>query len=282
MSPRNIDNLLDEIITLPSLPAALAQVIQVVDNPGSSLAELAKAVSSDPALAMKTLRIINSAYYGLSQKISSLDYAVVLLGGKVIKNLAFTATVFDSFRKGPECLLRHSIACGVFMRVLAEAPIKSPTVDPDDAFAYGLLHDVGKIILEEFLPTEMEEAYALCESRRQPLPLIERETIGADHAEIGACLARKWKLPEPLVGAIAAHHDLQRCPDPNIKIMAAAVSIADYACTACGMPSWPGPPVQIAEDTWAVLRLSSRDVPGLMEQFLDSLPAIDELIELAA
>ena len=93
--PCDIDTLLDEVVTLPSLPSSVAHIMRLVSDPQCPLSAVAQAISSDPPLAMKTLRLVNAAYYGLRQQVGTIEHAVVLLGIKVIKNLAFTATVFD-------------------------------------------------------------------------------------------------------------------------------------------------------------------------------------------
>ena len=98
--PRNIDHLLEEIVSLPSLPGIVMRVIDLLDRPGSSLEEVGHLISTDPGLALKTLRLANSAHYGVREKLTSVEHAVVYLGEKVIKNLVFAATVFDTLRKG--------------------------------------------------------------------------------------------------------------------------------------------------------------------------------------
>ncbi len=144
-----LDYLLEEVVTLPSLPSTVAQITSLINDPNANLQDIGKAISADTALALKTLRIVNSAFYGVREKVSTVENATVLLGMKVIKNLVFTAAVFDSLQFGEEGLLRHNVACGMAMKhLLASGLVQAEGLEnADDGFIFGLLHDVGKIIL---------------------------------------------------------------------------------------------------------------------------------------
>lgn len=279
---RNIDELIEEIVTLPALPVSVDRVLQLVNDPDCSLAEVGKAISADPSLALKTLRLVNSAYYGLRTQIVSVDHAVALLGIKVIKNLALSATVFDTFKGGADQLLRHSITCGVAMRALLESGGLSCHIEPDEAFVYGLLHDVGKIVFEAFLPDEYAASAEL--SRKNGIPMFdaEREIIGADHSEMGERLAQNWKLPSPLVLAIAGHHHLTRCWDPDAKVLAALLAVADYMCHASGVPSHADCGAVVPAEMWNASQLTSEQMPAILDKFFSSLPSVDELMALAS
>lgn len=278
----NIDSLLDEIVTLPSLPSTVTRVTGLVNAPDSSLADVAKAIQSDPALAIKTLRLVNSAYYGLANKVTSVDHAVALLGMKVIKNLAFTATVFDAFHKGTGDLLRHSVSCGVAMRVLVSGHPELRAMDPEEALVFGLLHDVGKIILEQFLPKEVESAHLLSRTNQIPLFEAERQIIGVDHAELGSRLAQQWGLSKELVGAIGGHHSLAECADESARRLAATIAVADFLCNASGIMSAPKSIIHIAEDMWETAGIEASDYPALLDRFFGSLDSVDELIQMSS
>ncbi len=280
--PQDIDYLLEEVVTLPSLPRTVAHISQLVADPDCSLATIAKAISADPAIALKTLRLVNSAFYGLRTKVSTVEHAVVLLGMKVVKNLVFTATVFDTLKSGVDSFLKHSISCGVAMRCLVENSKNVSVESAEEAFIYGLLHDVGMIIFEQFLPRELEMINSMCASRGLPRYKAEREVIGVDHAMMGARLAEKWKLPDNLVNVIAGHHDLAQCEDPAMKPLAAMLSVADYLCTQCALRSHPDAVAEVTEEAWHASQIHSRDVPAHMEAFFEAYPSIDELMQLAS
>lgn len=278
----NIDSLLEEIVTLPSLPATVARITELVNAPDSALTDVAKAIQTDPALAIKTLRLVNSAYYGLAHKVTSVDHAVALLGMKVIKNLVFTATVFDTFSKGTDALLRHSVSCGVAMRILiAELPDHAD-MEPEEAFVFGLLHDVGKIILEQFLAKEVESVQLLSRTNKIPLVEAERQIIGVDHAEIGGRLAQQWGLSKDLVGAIAGHHALSACQTDSARSLAATIAVADFICNASGIVSAPKAVLRVADEMWDVSGIPASEYPRILDSFFESLSTVDELISMAS
>lgn len=275
----DIDQILDEVVTLPSLPGTVAQIMQLVDDPACPLSEVAKAISSDPPLAIKTLRLVNTAYYGLRQKVTTIEHAVVLLGTKVIKNLAFTATVLDIMKDGMDNFFRHSVACGAAMRAIAlnrtgGLPIESP----DEAFVYGLLHDIGKVLFEKYMAAEMQQVRNVVQADNVPAYQAEQTIIGIDHAEMGASIGLKWKLPDPLVASIRAHHNIALAQDPDHAKLAAATAIADLICTRCGITSDPAL-VTVAPEAWDAAGLASQDIPPIMQAFFTELPTVEELVQ---
>jgi putative nucleotidyltransferase with HDIG domain len=280
---RHIDYLLEEVVTLPSLPVTVAHITEMINDPNCSLAEVGRAISADPAIALKTLRLVNSAYYGMSQKVTSVEHAVVLLGLKVIKNLVFTATVFETLQGGIDTFLRHSISTGVAMRILSGSGKHAlPLETPDEAFVYGLLHDIGKIVFEEFLPKEFERVADLSVTQGVPWFEAERQVIGVDHAEMGSRLAEKWRLPGDLVNAIAGHHDVSQCRDGKSRSLAALLAIADYMVSAAGIVAYPRTEVVIREEMWETAGFTGADMKPLIDEFFQSFNTIEELMSLAA
>lgn len=278
----DIDALLEEVVTLPSMPNSLAHITELISNPACSLAEVAKAISGDPAIAIKTLRLVNSAYYGLGQEVTTVEHAVVLLGLKVIKNLALTATVFDQIRGAADLFLRHCVGCGVAMRALVEAgPLSKFVASADEAFVYGLLHDIGKVILLEYLPDEYVKIPVLVRERNIPWHQAERELIGTDHAELGGRLAMKWKLSKFVVNAIAGHHDLNFC-EPELRPVASTLCLADYLCAMSGMPSHENPPFAIPETVWTATGFDQAALVRMVNRFFEAIPDINELVKVAA
>ncbi|HOJ32933.1 MAG TPA: HDOD domain-containing protein [Candidatus Hydrogenedentes bacterium] len=281
IQPHEIDLLLEEIVTLPSVPQTLARITQMMSKPDVSLAEVSKVVSTDPSIALKTLRLVNSALYGLRNKVVSVDHAVAMLGLDVIRNLVLTATVFDTFKRGSECLLTHSVACGVALRAVAiETNFVNPS-DIDGVFVFGLLHDVGKIIFHEFLPEETTKAEEVSRERQIPMFQAEREIIGCDHAEMGARLALTWQLPDELVHAVGYHHFPSSCKDEKARQRAAMLSIADVICWASGLASVPDVPVTVPAETWDLVGIRSRNIPSILDRFFNSMPEMRELLEIA-
>jgi len=279
--PYDIDYLLDEVVTLPSLPTAIERITELINTPDCPMSEIAKVISTDPALALKTLRLVNSAYYGLREPVTSVEHATVLLGLKVVKNLVFSASVFDTFKNSTGSFLRHSVSCGVAMRSIVEALGRNMGIDgPDEAFVFGLLHDTGKLLFEQYLPDDFAKVVAAQEERGTAGYQLEQEVIGVDHAEMGARLAEKWRLPAALMQSIAGHHELERC-DAEFQHLAALLAVADYMCCATGLGAYGGETATVADEMWIACSITSKDIPVIMDHFFDSIPMIDELLEVA-
>lgn len=278
-TPEDIDQILDEVVTLPSMPGTLIHVTELLDDPDYSVEEVAKAISADPGITLKTLRLVNSAYYGIRQPVSSIEHAIVLLGAKVIRNLVLTATSLETVQQGAEPFFRHSVAAAVCLRAMANVHSLPADTTPEQAFIYGLLHDVGKILLEEFMPQEWQTAHEMARSEGIPLFLAEQRRLGIDHAMVGARLAARWRLSGELVSAIAGHHDLSQSTDPAFRGLAAWTSLANYITASAGFPCDYPAPVAMAEGAWEEIAVPVDDLPALLEAFFAATPAIEELME---
>jgi putative nucleotidyltransferase with HDIG domain len=276
---QDVDHLIEDIVTLPSLPCAVAELNEKLHDPDCSLADVGEIVSADPAIAMKALRLVNSAYYGLSNDIGSVSQAVNLLGPKVIKNLVMTASVFESIGRAAEGLLRHSVTTGLAMRAIAQH--KGSGLDPEEAFILGLLHDVGIIIFHEYLPKEHERAVQMARSAGKPLHEAETEIIGVNHADAGARLAKQWKLSPKLIGAIQGHHALGAC-SADSRPLAAMLHCAEFISTKAGFPAMPKLPDVTVPVMWETAGLGSRDIPGVLERFFAVAGTAEELATMAA
>ena len=280
-TPEDIDQILDEIVTLPSMPGTLTHVTELLENPDYSVEEVAKAISADPAITLKTLRLVNSAYYGFRQHVASVEHAIVLLGAKVIRNLVLTATALESIQQGAEPFFRHSVASAVCLRAMANLHPLPAGATPEQAFIYGLLHDVGKMVLEEFMPEDWQMVLDAARSEKIPVFQAEQRWLGIDHAMVGARLAARWRLSGELVSAIAGHHDLAQCTQPGYRSLAAWTSLADYITSSAGFPCDYPAPVLLAEGAWEETALPVDRLPGLLEAFFEATPEIGQLIKTA-
>ncbi len=279
-----LDQLLEEVVTLPSLPSTVAHITQLLGDPEATLQDVGKAIATDTALALKTLRLVNSAYYGVRDKVNTVEHATVLLGMKVIKNLVFTAAVFDTLQFGEEDLLRHNVASGIAMKhLLASGLVQADGIESaDEGFIFGLMHDVGKIVMQHFMKEDARAVMAACTERQLSATEAESEVIGVDHAEIGARLAQQWKLREDLVDAIGGHHDLGMCLDTANRKNAAILSVADYITYQAGMPAHENVQVKIDDGMWEETGLNAEAVAPVIEKVIESAADVDELVNLAA
>ncbi|MCK4816687.1 HDOD domain-containing protein, partial [bacterium] len=204
-----------KIDELPTLPTVIPKLLSLMDGSKSNAADVTEAISRDPSLTSKILKVSNSAYYGFPQGISSLERAVALLGFNMIKSLALSMGVLSSLPSGSkfphfsqEGLWIHSLAVATAMKELGQR--FGAGDDRDYLFIIGLLHDIGKVVLDQFFgelfQQALEEAQNLEKAR---LYMAERKVIGFDHGEVGAMLLKRWMFPDMIVNPIAVHHQTE-------------------------------------------------------------------------
>jgi len=219
---------------LPTLPTVVHKLLGLMENPKTGAQDIREAVSHDAALTAKMLKVANSAYYGFPQEISDLERAVALLGFNMVKSLAVSVGVINSMpdSKGPSAFSReglwiHSLAVGTGMKVLAEQCSRKK--EGESLFIVGLLHDVGKILLDQFFPDYFTRSVENIRTKEGVfLYQEEREVIGFDHGEIGGMLLERWKFPEAIRSSIAFHH-YDDLPDDVDESHVSLLRIADAA-----------------------------------------------------
>ncbi len=278
----DIDTLLDEVVTLPSLPDTVVRLTDVIDSPDCPLSEIAHIISSDPALAMKTLRLINSAYYGLTNKVTTIEHSVVLLGAKVIKNLALTATVFDSMSQTAGSFLAHCAGVGVAMSTFSRVGAAGRIIaSSDEAFLFGLLHDIGRIIFAEAMPQHYASVIEMARRDGMPLWQAERQLIGVDHAELGGKLADRWRLNKPMVDAISGHHN-PAIIEGEFQCIAATLSLADFTAYESGLPCYDGVTTKAADEAWDLAKIKPVQLPEILDNYFELYPTVQDFVQLLA
>ena len=213
--------------TLPSLPAAALSVLQLTENDSTGMDELAKIISVDAALSARILRAINSSFYGLNQKVTSINQAVVLLGLHSVKTLVlgFSLVANLTHHKGGFNHLqywRRSMYSATAARVIANRVLSSRG---DDCFVAALLMDLGTLVLDQVLGAQYSAVYERAKNHPDLL-ILETHALGMTHAEAGGILAEHWKLPDVLRQAIEHHHGPQAVQDFMTRKVCEVVSLA--------------------------------------------------------
>jgi len=198
---------------MPAFPKSVHKVIQLTADINSSAKDIIAVIESDPIMTVKILKVINSAFYSLPQKITSIQRALVYIGMNTIKNLALSVAAIGILNPNNKAgfdtglFLEHSLAVAVLSKKLAERT-GVPLMQSSDYFVAGLLHDFGKIVFAEFMPTEFEQALEQSRMQQIDLHLAELEIMGINHAQAGRMLSLKWELAENLANAIDLHHSV--------------------------------------------------------------------------
>lgn len=205
---------------LVTLPDVFVRINQLVENPDSTVSDIANAVSRDPAFTVRLLRVANSPFYGFSSSIDTVPKAVSVIGTSQIRNLALSTAIANSFAGLPNTLVsmenfwRHSLYCALAARTLARQAGKC---DAEAVFTAGLLHDIGELVIFNRVPELAKDVLTQVLDDVDGLTVhqAERQLLGYDHAQVGGELARQWKLPGLLEECIAFHHspgDAKRHP----------------------------------------------------------------------
>lgn len=218
---------------MPSLPITLSKVLEVCNNPKTSPIDLDKVIQLDPVLMGRVLKLINSAYYGLGTQVTNLARAIIMLGVNTVKNLALSTAVVgrladkNDFRAlNMDGFWRHSLCVGVAAKIIAKRRGADPKTI-EEYFAAGLLHDIGKIPMNNALAEDYVRTMSVADRERLPLYLAERRSLGVDHGEAGAEVAAAWKLSGAIADSIGWHHRLGEYAGEHREIVE-TVALANY------------------------------------------------------
>jgi HD-like signal output (HDOD) protein len=201
---------LDAIEKLPTLPAVVNQLNQLIASNRSSMAQIASVIARDQAIASRVIRLVNSAFYGLQGRVTSIQQAITLLGLNTVKNLVTGVAVVKAFENSSKSSLfdhqkfwMHTFACAVLSREIAR---KRRCAEPEDYFMSGLLHDIGILVLDQFFNPQFMNIINACTKSSSGYTDTEQNIIGTTHCEVGEYLANKWHIPEILALSIRYHH----------------------------------------------------------------------------
>ena len=250
------------INTMPSLPTSVTKVLEVCNNIHTSPADLNQIISLDPVLVGRVLKLINSAYYGLGQPVTSLVRAIIMLGINTVKNLVLSTTVIRqlSEKKAAQGLdmegfWRHSICVGVSAKLLAKKRgIDSKLVE--EYFTAGILHDIGKIPLNAVLSKEYMLAVSTADRERIPLPIAEKKALGFDHCEAGAMIAASWKLDGAIMDAIVHHHNCDNYSGDHKDVLFSIAASNKFSVLSGIGFSGDIRPAPLPASIWEVLNIS--------------------------
>jgi len=214
------DKILVEVAAFPSMPRAGFKLRALLNKVDVELTEIEEILRHDPGLATNVLRLANSAFFGLSQKVGSLKQAVMLLGVKRFAQIAVSASMsktmenaVEGYDLSPGELWHHSIA----VSNTAEALAKNRKIDrTDDVFTPALVHDMGKLVLDKFVKEDLQKIESIT-SKAVPLEVAEQMVLGTDHAEIGALILARWSFPMDIVNAVRWHHNPENIKDSKIQ-----------------------------------------------------------------
>jgi HD-like signal output (HDOD) protein len=226
---RALSVLARRISQLPPLPEALRAVTRALQRDDLSAERCITLIESDPALAARTLRLANSAFYGASGQVNSIGDAVRMLGLRTVSGV-LTAASMHALLPARACpgfdfmqYWRHAIATGWAARSLAACA----TQEPDEAFLAGLMHDIGQLVLIALQPGPAAAALALARDTGCSAAAAEQKVFGCTHARVGALVGEHWCLPAAVVQAIGGHHQADSAGGTPALNLCALIGVAD-------------------------------------------------------
>ena len=273
-----LEQVVRELSELRPLSPAARSIIEIAEDERFSAHELAAGIASDPVLTAKMLRLANSAYYGFPRRITTVRDAVVLLGFRTVRSTTLATCLIDAMPGSNsldyERFWRFSVSTGMVAELLA----RSSGLPPEEAFTAGVLHNIGRLALDQQVPRGFEQSVQHALLQRIGLHEAERDVLGYDDAELGAALCERWSFPPSLIEAVG-HYMLDASALPDATSLAAAVLRARMFVRAAGLDDgvevasaepaaaeWSAPPLSVALD-------QAGGMDGLLDRvaaFLDS------------
>ncbi len=273
--------ILRTVKSLPPMPQTVLKAREIMANPNSDFKELSELLETDQAIAVKVLKLSNSSYYGMSGKISSIQHASVVLGHKALGELITmggTASILGDTLQGYGLeagdLWRHSLAVAFGARIIANK--KNPSLS-NDAFAAGLIHDAGKLILDKHVLERKESFEEFMADGQQTFLTAEKQILEFDHSEIASGVCKNWNIPESLTIAIKYHHYPSRSQGNELAYI---VHMADVVAMMTGLGlGIDGLVYEADEAAMEFLGLQQEDLNHLMAEVLESVQKISDQMQ---
>lgn len=230
---KDVRKIVNYINQMPSLSTTVAKILEICNDPNTSPADLNKVISLDPVLMAKIMKLINSAYYGMSQEVTSLARAIIMLGINTVKNLALSTAVLTRLKDKNQFsaidmdgFWKHSLGVAVVAKHIA----KMRNVDPnmiEEFFIAGLLHDIGKIPLNSIFSERYLMAMTMSDRTNSPLYMTEKRTMPIDHTRSGMLILKTWNVGESIIDSTVHHHEPEKYEGKH-KELVNTVAIADF------------------------------------------------------
>ncbi len=277
-------HLVGELMDLPTFPQIAHRLLEMTEDSSKSLQDVARVIEKDQALTAKVLRVANSAMFGCKRQIRTIQHATVMLGMANVRKYALTISVFGT--RGAASAVSdyeskrrtwvHAMAVAVLARLMAR---EFDCDNVETAVVAGLIHDIGKVVLEILRPGEYDRVPEVAREEQLSLVAAERRVFGTDHCALGAELGHRWNLPADLVAVLERHHDhtCVKTAKPGKLTPVHLVHLSNFLCHQIGLADHPNLPGEVVDVTgWAKVGVS---VPDLVTLLGDVQSEIEQSID---
>lgn len=278
-----IQELVKEIKNLKPIPAVINQILEVVDKPDSSMAQIADIIQYDPAITASVLRTCNSAFFGLKHPAESIKDAVTLLGLDQIIEIVLMKSgvkVLSGKQEGyglhEGAMWKYSVSSAIIAKQIAQ---KLSMENINTIFTAALLKDIGKTVLDRFVLNAFEKITALVIDENFSFREAEKKIIGVDHTELGGMIAKMWKFSPKMVKIIRHHHltDSAMVKDKEIAV----VYLADCICMMIGIGvGSDGLAYQFNDQVMKELGMKSDDISNIVAEFAENIQKVENLLNV--
>jgi len=277
---KDIGAIIGQIDTLRPIPQVAHKIMAAAKDPQSSMAAISDLIQYDQSLTANLLRAANSAYFGLSKKVESLHQAVVYLGTDKVVDLVLLGASSENFSMGQKGydleggdLWRYSVSSALIARDLAEV---TGGCDVHTVFTSGLLKDIGKVVLSQFVADSSEKINFLVSNHEFSFREAEKAVIGIDHAELGALIAKKWKFSDRMIDLIRHHHAPM---EAESEMEASLVYLADILCMMIGIGvGSDGLAYRFHKEALEKTGFDDKDLQSIIAGFGEKISHVEELI----
>ncbi len=267
------DALVNKSLELVSPPTTYTQLDALIQNPNTSSDQISDVINTDPALATRLLKIVNSPFYGFPSQINTISRAITIIGTNELIQLVLATSVINAFRGIPDNLInmtefwRHSLACALTAKLLA----KTCKFDiPERFFIAGLLHNIGCLVMYQSVPELAKEAINRAQFGNEIIYQAEQHVLGFNHTDVGAALVKAWRLPASLIEITQFHHNPTDAQEFASEV--AIVHLADVMVTSAQLGHSGDPHVPPLDPTaWESLQLNPAALPDILQQVVEQL-----------
>ncbi|MBF0203334.1 MAG: HDOD domain-containing protein [Desulfamplus sp.] len=278
---KSATDMLKKYKQIKTLPHVAIHLTKLLSDPNSTTQDFEQIIKMDPTLVGRLLRLVNSAYYGLRQKVSTISEAVVFLGLDNLRNMVVTSALKEIFKKDSgnpyfsvNKLWLHCATSGICCQMISERIFAHKG---EDAFLCGILHDIGMIVEYQIAPDDFLQACQNYKPEIKPFTKFEQDILNTHHSEIGYLLADDWKVPNQVQEGIKDHHNINRKVEPSS--ISGIIQLSEYIVTKINYPAIPAMHPTLSQDMALFFKNNFDELKTMIQNMPEEIQKAKEIYE---